>query len=142
MAGKRPAKGVTHKTGRPTSYTEELGALLCERLMSGESLRSICAEPDMPAASSVFLWLTKHPEFSEQYTHARLLQGETDADAVTDIGRRTLAGEYDPQAARVAIDALKWSASKRAPKKYGDKLAIGGDEDGAPIKAELLVKFV
>ena len=33
-------------------------------------------------------------------------------------------GLIDPNAARVAIDAYKWSAGKRKPKKYGEKVEI------------------
>ena len=99
----------------------------------------------MPSESTVRNWLARGANASEgdeafssflrQYAHAREAQADTDADEVGDIGRKTLAGEYDPQAARVAIDALKWSAGKRAPKKYGDKVALtGGDEGDAPIK--------
>lgn len=35
---------------------------------------------------------------------------------------------------RLQVDARKWAASKLAPKKYGDKLALGGDEAMPPIQ--------
>ena len=41
------------------------------------------------------------------------------------------------QAVRVKIDTLKWIASKLKPKKYGDKLELGGDQDN-PITIELV----
>ena len=41
------------------------------------------------------------------------------------------------QRSRLRIDARKWYASKLAPKIYGDKLAIGGDEDAGPVKFSL-----
>ena len=34
------------------------------------------------------------------------------------------------------IDARKWTAMKLKPKKYGDKIALGGDGDAPPIKTE------
>jgi len=37
---------------------------------------------------------------------------------------------------RQRIDARKWTAMKLKPKKYGDKLALGGDADAPPIKTE------
>lgn len=93
----------------------------------------------MPAISTVFKWLGK-PEnapFVEQYTRAREEQAENDADKVTDLGDRCAAGTIDPAAARVAIDAAKWSAGKRLPKKYGDKIQqeITG-KDGGAVKVE------
>ena len=35
---------------------------------------------------------------------------------------------------RLQIDARKWYAGKLAPKKYGDKLAVGGDDSMDPIR--------
>lgn len=128
-------------TGRPCEFTPEIANTICERIAGSESLKSICSEDGMPSESTIRNWLARgvkdeepFASFLRQYGHAREAQADTDADAVGDIGRKTLTGEYDPQAARVAIDALKWSAGKRAPKKYGEKVQLSGDEDGAPIK--------
>lgn len=128
---------------RPCEFDPEVVNTICERIAGSESLKSICAEDGMPSESTIRNWLARgvkgeepFAEFLRQYGHAREAQADTDADEVGDIGRKTLKGEYEPNAARVAIDALKWSAGKRAPKKYGDKLQVGGDEDGVAIKHE------
>ena len=47
-----------------------------------------------------------------------------DADKIADVAKTVLEGKVDPAAARVAIDAFKWSAGKRRPKRYGEKLEI------------------
>lgn len=124
--------------GRPSDFTAEAANELCDRISLGESLRAICEDDHLPTERTVHRWLNNDAErfasFRQQYAHAREIQADTDADAIGDIGRKTLTGEYDPQAARVAIDALKWSAGKRAPKKYGDKVQLGGDADGSPIQ--------
>ncbi|MCF1502182.1 hypothetical protein L0F51_00185 [Afifella sp. H1R] len=78
-------------------------------------------------------WLQVNDAFRQQYARARSEQADADADAIGDIAERVLRGEVEPNAGRVAIDALKWSAGKRKPKKYGDKLAIGGDRNMDPI---------
>jgi hypothetical protein len=71
--------------------------------------------------SSVFLWLTKHPEFSERYAHAREAQAETHADRIVEIADdETL----DPNHKRIMVDARKWVASKLKPKRYGDKAEV------------------
>lgn len=124
-------------TGRPSEFTAEIANEICERIIASESLKAICADDHMPSETTVRNWLSKglkgdeeeFASFLRQYAHAREAQADTDADAVGEIGRKTLSGEYEPQAARVAIDALKWSAGKRAPKKYGDKLDLGGGLD-------------
>ena len=51
---------------RPTKYTHELAIQICEHIVTGKSLRAICREVEgMPSASTVFLWLAKHPEFAD-----------------------------------------------------------------------------
>lgn len=110
--------------GRPSLYTPELADEVCERIACGESLKAIAREQDKPDERQFYRWLRDNEEFRQQYTLAREAQGDADADAVSDIGQRALTGEIDANAARVAIDALKWSAGKRKPKVYGDRQQI------------------
>lgn len=130
MAAKKPAKTESPedakpaKMGRPSLYSEEMAASICDRIACGDSLASICREEGMPDYKTVIRWLREKDDFRDNYTRAREDQADADADSVQDIGRRVLTGELDPQAARVAIDALKWAAGKRKPKKYGDKLDL------------------
>lgn len=143
--------------GRPTDYTEAAADLICERLAQGESLRGICRDDAQPALSTVFRWLTLHPEFSEQYARAREEQAEAFADEIVaisdeecttvradkhssrdDDGEGNTEVVFDSVAVarnRLRIDARKWVAAKLKPKKYGDKLAIGGAEDLPPIRS-------
>jgi hypothetical protein len=72
-------------TARPTDSTAEITETICARLAAGESLRTICADEAMPAQSTVYLWLTKHSEFSEQYARAREVQAETLVDEILEI---------------------------------------------------------
>lgn len=122
--------------GRPSSYTPEIAARICDRLIEGLSVREVCKADDMPAPSTVFLWLTKHPEFSEQY--ARALEARTDAMAddllvIADDGTNDWVKNQDGgesyngdhvQRSKLRVDARKWLMSKMAPKKYGDRQAI------------------
>ena len=107
--------------GRPTDYTPELTARICERLAVGESLRSICRDDEMPSMASIFLWLSKHPEFSEQYARAREAQAESHADRIVEIADDDT---IDPNHKRIMVDARKWVASKLKPKRYGDKAEV------------------
>ena len=107
--------------GRPTDYTPELTAQICERLAIGESLRSICRDDAMPSMASIFLWLGKYPEFSEQYARAREAQAESHADQIVEIADDD---KIDPNHKRIMVDARKWVASKLKPKRYGDKLDL------------------
>ena len=71
--------------GRPTTYTPELAAEICSQIADGQSLRKICRAEHMPAMSSVFLWLSKNPEFSDQYAKARDIQADAMAEDMLDI---------------------------------------------------------
>lgn len=106
--------------GRPSSYTPEKGAEICERIAAGDSVKSICREDDMPNECTVYKWVNDVPEFAKQYAHARERQADFYADDIIRIADEC----EDPQKARVQIDARKWKASKMAPKKYGDKLDV------------------
>jgi len=134
VANKNPAP-KKRKRGRPSRYTPELAAVICERLAGGESLRSICADEAMPGMSTVMGWLfdDKHEGFPEQYARAREAQAELRADEITDIADGVEHGASEAvQAARLRVDARKWIAAKLLPKRYGDKVQHTGD-GGGPI---------
>lgn len=104
--------------GRPSDYSEELGAAICSRLAYGDPLTKICAEGSMPCESTVYLWLLKHPEFSEMYARAREDQADTLADQMLVIADDT-SGDVNRD--RLRVDTRKWIATKLKPRKYGDK---------------------
>ena len=66
-------------------------------------------------------------------TVARAREAGQDALAGETIDIADEATEETVQAARLRIWARQWYASKLAPKKYGDKLAVGGAEDLGPV---------
>ena len=136
--------------GRPTTYSPEVTAAICERITEGQSLRTICADDDMPAKSTVLLWLQKHKEFSDQY--ARACEARTDAHAeeiiaIADDGANDWMQKHHGDDVRwvengeairrsqLRIDARKWLMGKHAPKKYGDKIQqeLSGP-DGKPVE--------
>ena len=140
-----------NKGGRPSKYTEDLVDTICNRLALGEGLAQICRDEDMPSQTIVYQWLNRHPEFLEKYTRAREEQAETHADEIVAIADETpeTVPVYDKEgnllridisSAYVAwqkqrIDARKWNAAKQRPKKYGDRVTHGGDDD-SPVVVE------
>ena len=112
--------------GRPTILNEEMATKICERLAGGESLRSVCRSNDMPAVSSVTLWVvTDRNGFSAQYREAREAAGFAHADKIINVIERLDSLEtahesdrVDPQTAKVMIDGLKWAAERMAPKSH------------------------
>ena len=119
------------KTGRPSNYTPEIGDEICALITEGLSLNKICQMDEYPALKVVYKWLRDNSEFGNNYARAKQEQADTYADKITDIAIDTLAGKYEPNNARVAIDALKWTASKLKPKTYGDKLDV--ESGGQPL---------
>lgn len=110
--------------GRPTDYTPDLSDLICSRLAEGNSLRKVCKADDMPSTTSVYSWFRLYPEFLEQYTRAKEESGDADQDRIDEIAEGVLDGDIEPNVAKVAADLIKWSASKKKPKKYGDRQQI------------------
>ena len=92
----------------------------------------ITLQPDMPRQRTVYQWLERHEDFAQMYARAREKQGHTIADRASHMALRGI-GSDDPAARRVQLDAIKWAASKLAPKVYGDKLDLnhGGQEGNA-----------
>lgn len=141
-------------TGRSTTFTQEVADAICERIAQGQSLRAILLDDAMPASSTVFKWLNDIPAFAEQYARAREAQADVLFDeilTIADDGRNdsytddegNVRTDHDVIArSRLRVDARKWMAGKLRPKKYGDKLAIGGADDLPPIEQNLTVQFV
>lgn len=122
---------------RPTLFNESLADDICNKIADGQSLRAICRDEDYPNRSTVFRWLADeaNAEFRDQYARAREASADADADDIGHYAREAAEGRIEPAAARAAIDGLKWSAGKRKPKVYGDKMAlVGGGKDDAPIR--------
>jgi len=104
--------------GRPSDFTEEKAAIICERLSTCEGgLTEICEADDMPHLSTVYRWLHANPTFREDYAHAKLQLGSYMAFKAV---REALKAE-DPQLGRLAYDARKWAAGRLNGKDWGDK---------------------
>jgi len=147
-----PAKKpvAPNPTGRPTKFNQQTADLICMMLSEGMSLRQILKADTvgaLPAQSTVYEWLIRHPLFAEQYARAREEQADTNADEILEIaderppefkddkGRTYLDQTYIAWQ-KNRIEARKWTAMKLKPKKYGDRVALEGVEGGAAIKTE------
>lgn len=88
----------------------------------------------MPAASTVFLWLSQHTDFSEQYARAKDAMAEAilwDSFDIADDGRNDTYTDGDGlthvnydhiQRSKLRVDIRKWALARMAPKKYGDRI--------------------
>lgn len=104
-------------------------AKVYERMAEGESLRSICRDDDMPARSTVNLWLIEDGH-SDHYARAKEVRADLYFEQVVEIADDT---SKTPDDRRIAIDARKWAAGKLHG-KYSDKVKhVGGDDGDNPI---------
>lgn len=144
MATKKKAEAPAKRPpGRPSDYSEEMATLICNRMINGESLRSICRDTAMPDPGTVLRWASKNPEFRQQYDDAMAQRAESMFEEILDIADETSRDTIDTETgerantewisrSRLRVDARKWMLSKMVPKKYGDALRLGGEgEDGA-----------
>ncbi len=145
--------------GRHLEFTQEIADVICDRLMDGESLKSICSEPDMPARVTVIRWAAHIPSFGVMYAHAREEQAETLFDDMLHIadtpqlgvktitkssGVETIEGDMIDHR-RLQVDTRKWAASKLRPRKYGDtgrdQAAGTGNESVVRVEGALPGEF-
>lgn len=129
--------------GRPTDYTPEIAAEICERLSAGQTLLHIVEDDAMPSRASVYRWLDVDKEFRDSYARARERGAHTLAEETLRIAddstRDRIAGEivdHDHIArSRLRVDTRKWYAGQIAPKTFGPSMRseVSGP-DGGPIR--------
>lgn len=120
-------------------YSPELDAEICTRLAHGESLRKICSDLHMPAASSVIEWVQRDQSgFAERYARAREIGYLLLADEIVQIADTPLQGTVETskewgtevktgdmlEHRKLQVDTRKWMLAKMLPKVYGDKQQI------------------
>ena len=140
------------KRGRPSEYNETIATKICEGIVNGISIRTLCKQAGFPSLSGVFHWLETNKVFSERYAHARDLQAEIYADEIVElsdtplIGKKTIQGTRESvrggkrkineitvgdnvERSKLRVDARKWVAVKLLRKKYGDVKDDGVQKD-------------
>lgn len=110
-----------------------------KRMAEGESLRQICMDENMPARSTVNLWIIEDGN-SDNYARAKEIRADLYFEQILEIADDT---GKTPEDRRIAIDARKWAAGKLHG-KYSDKVKhVGGDDGDNPIAfAGFDVQFV
>jgi hypothetical protein len=109
-------------TKRPAVYTPDLGAAIADQIAAGATLKAITARPDMPSKDVLARWRMEHDDLAAMLATARQARADARVDEIAELVEAVRSGRVDPQAGRVAIDGLRWLASKDAPTTYGDKM--------------------
>jgi len=112
------------KNGRPTLWSEEIEDEICRRIAAGRSVNSVSKDGDMPSDFTIWKWMNEKESFSQKYARAIAARAMAHADEISDLTKRVVSGEVPPDVARVALDGLKWTASRLLPKIYGDRQTV------------------
>lgn len=148
----QPAPPEKKKTGRPSKYTPEIAQKMCEMLADGIPLREICRQEGFPEWRTVYNWMYADDLKGEDgvgLSSAIARAREVGQDAIAeDIfremcmeperilsegGGRIDSGYVQLIKARAEIKLkllAKWN-----PKRYGDKVQVGGDPEN-PFKVQ------
>lgn len=126
---------------------------ICIRTAECIPQRTIAAQIGVSWATMV-LWIDSDPVRSEQYARAREAQADKLAEDILQIADDGANDTYlDPDGnqrtdqdviarSRLRVDARKWLASKMAPKRYGEKLAVSGDDNMPALKIEKIERVI
>lgn len=113
--------------GRPRmEYNHEVAMLLLEEIAEGEqSLRQILDEAPKgtyPSRATINRWLRENDDFASLYAEAKGSQQDSFVDDTIFIADK--ATPEDVAVAKLRVQTRQWSASRIAPKKYGDHLDL------------------
>lgn len=130
----------------PALFVDEI----CERLMNGETLRSICRGGDFPSWQVVYEWANQDDEITDRIARAREAGFDAIAMQALEIADTPQEGESvteDDKGTRVTrgdmlghrklqVDTRLKLLAKWCPGRYGDKVQIAGSEDLPPLAVD------
>lgn len=119
-----------------TKKTPEIIDRFLDEIRNGRSAAMACKQPGMPHSKTICAWMRDDAAFAAQYEKAKEERGNYYGELVAEISLAGLQGKYkDSGMLRAAIDGLKWSAARMAPKAYGDRMQVEHSADGNYLDA-------
>lgn len=133
MTGRDARQPNNGYKSREPAYRVETAIEICKRISRGETLKSICEEPNMPSKSAFLDWVdADFDRLADRYTTARAKLMDHWADEIVAIADDQTA---EPNDRRVRVETRKWLMSKLAYRRYGDKLIHSGDPENPLVIA-------
>jgi hypothetical protein len=135
-------KVQSKKIRRVTKFDEKIATSLLAKIAGGQSVRKICAKAPFPTRETFYRWIRENENFAAKYIEAKDLCADALAEEILEIadeaendfsvietekGKEYRANGAKLERAKIRIDARKWTASKLAPKKYGNNLKVESD---------------
>ena len=133
-------KTVLAKASKPTTaqILDSIGIdAVCARIADCITLQVIATDAGV-SKHMLIEWLAKYPDV---YARAREAQADKMAEdilAIADEGKNDTYIDDDGEQrtnhdviarSKLRVDARKWLAAKMAPRKYGEKLELSGDQN-------------
>lgn len=109
-------------------YTPQVALRICEKVAQGETLSDIL-QPGvgLPSRATFYRWLIQYPELARAYSTAREMSAFSMDEEALDLAReirRNPGTAIRVRAYEVAMNQLRWSATRRNPKVFSDRAAI------------------
>lgn len=133
--GKRPTKRAapSRKVKAPVHFSQALFDEMLVEVMEGRTIREICSGPNRPAMKTFYEWVAADAERGKQYARARDVSSDGFEADILSLARST--NPDNATANKAAFEMLRWVASKRAPRRYGDKQTLEHTgEGGGPVQ--------
>ena len=145
MTERKPRKAPVRR--KPEERTALAKAVLDGMAIEGLTCYKACEAVGVPVGTFIG-WTVEDAALAEAYARARetlieRMAAEALAIADAPVGS-TEHGTTDSgavQKQRLQVDTRKWLLSKLAPKKYGDKVTLAGDEEN-PLRVKTVRRVV
>lgn len=112
----RRAAGRYGASAHRSGFCEVTAQEIFLRLAGGETMVSICRDPEMPADTTISRWRRAEPEFDEALRVAREIQGERFADLSVEV-----MDEATPETGFVTgvkLAHMRWLAAIHGPRAF------------------------
>lgn len=139
--------GICRAVGAPTIYTEEIAEEICDWVAAGGTLRAFCRQEGMPRWRTVYDWISAREDFRTRMELARELGADAIAEEALAIADTPQIGEIETQGPegkitrredmlghrKLQVETRLKLLAKWHPKKYGEKLELGGALAVTPV---------
>ena len=124
--------------GKRIDWTQDQKDQFLEHIACGDDMVTACSRMDI-TDRTVYRMAIRDAEFQAKLTRARMDQQDAEMDRIIDMADE--ASTDDWQVVKLRIWTRQWVASKLAPKKYGERKVIAGDEE-APLTVQRIERVV
>lgn len=116
----KPPSASARPVGRPSTYSDEIADIICDRMINGENFSQICSDPMMPSRAALYRWRASRPDFDARCARAREALADFLLDKIEAMAEATTEENVNSQ--RLKISTAQWRAEKMAPRTLGPRV--------------------